>query len=181
MDGWSLWRYEARRCGRQLWILPVVTAALWFAAPVAYWGAWLTAALVPLTAALCTAAIVARERLVELHLSLPVPLARTVGRRLALVAGLLAAGATALSAGAQVWVTAALLIAVAALAGAATRSMSTASTAVLVAWLGKLLLVDRLLPGPSQVVPLLVVTAVLGWLTVLRLHDGDALIHQEGE
>ncbi|WP_189329072.1 hypothetical protein [Actinoplanes ianthinogenes] len=181
MDGWLLWWYDTRRCGRQLCVLLAVTAALWFTAPLVYWGSWLTAALVPLAAALCAAAIVAREPLAELHLSLPTSLARTLGRRLILLTGLLLAATTLLAVRDYVWATAALLIATAAYTAVATRSVSTASTAVFGVWLGKLLVVDRMLPGGLQPVPLLVAAAGLILLTVLRLRDGEALIHQEGE
>ncbi|MFI5493477.1 hypothetical protein [Actinoplanes sp. NPDC051859] len=181
MDGWLLWWYDARRCSRQLMGMLAVTAALWCAAQLAQGISWLGAALVPLAGALCAAAIVARERLVELHLSLPVSLVRTVGRRLVLVAALLLAGNALLSVRLNGWAAAVMLIATAAYVGAATRSVSAASTAVLGVWLGHLLIVDRMLPGSLQLVPLLIAAGGLVLLTVLRLRDGDALVHQEGE
>ena len=71
--------HEVRRCGKQAFVLPVLAALLSCLAMLTGPGggtllgrALLTSAL-PTATALACAAVVARERLLELHLSLPTP------------------------------------------------------------------------------------------------------------
>ncbi|MET9431094.1 MULTISPECIES: hypothetical protein [unclassified Streptomyces] len=187
MTAATWWTHEVRRCGRQAYALPLLAALLAYAAMATGPGggallgrALLTTAL-PAATALACAAIVAREPLLELHLSLPTPYARTVARRLAWPATvtvfaavalvtLLATtgrdlapvptllelvGLTALLSGAAVWAT------------VRTGSAAPATGLVVAAVLAKLLLVDRVVPdGAAQAVPALLAGA---WLTALAL------------
>lgn len=161
----DVWRYEARHAGRHLLVASPLLAAILLIAGFGLPGAgfaraWLAEAAPPLLAGLAAAAIVAGERAVELHLSLPTPLRRTLGRRLALLGASTAAGALLLGAGllpdaralsrfAQLCGFGAMLVAAGAWAAAALRSVPGASTVVLAAWLADLLVLDRILIGPA--------------------------------
>ncbi|MFF2330193.1 MULTISPECIES: hypothetical protein [unclassified Streptomyces] len=183
----SWWAHEARRCGKQAIVLPVLAALLASAAVAAGPGAGvvldraLLSCALPTATALVCAAAVAREPMLELHLSLPTPYPRTVARRLAwpgsvasiaalALAGLVAAtghrpgpvvtllelaGLTAFLSGAAVW--------------SAVRTGSAAPSAGLVVAvvLAKLLLIDQVVPeGVGQAIPALLAGA---WLTALAL------------
>ncbi|MEU1055437.1 hypothetical protein ABZ397_23190 [Streptomyces sp. NPDC005876] len=181
------WAYEVRRCGHQAVTLPALAALLGYTGVAAgsqdggLLGRTLLTCALPAATALVCAAVVAREPMPELHLSMPTPYPRTVARRLAWVAALAAVTALAMVAlltatgeplepgptllelaglgvllgGAAVWAT--------------LRSGATAPAAGLVAAgvLGKLLIVDRVVPGAAgQAVPALLAG---GWLTVSGL------------
>ncbi|MEU9621688.1 MULTISPECIES: hypothetical protein [unclassified Streptomyces] len=181
------WVHEARRCGKQAFVLPLLAALLAFVAVVAGPGAGvvldraLLSCALPTATALACAAAVAREPMVELHLSLPTPYPRTVARRLvwpvsaaavsaAALVGLVAAtgrrpgpvatllelaGLTALLAGAAVWAT------------VRTGAAAPATGLIVAAVLAKLLLIDRVVPeGAVQAVPALLAGA---WLMALAL------------
>ncbi|MEU9115107.1 hypothetical protein AB0D04_25795 [Streptomyces sp. NPDC048483] len=199
------WPHEVRRCGRQAYVLPVLAALLAYGAVAARAGdgmllgrALLTCAP-PTAAALACAAVVARESMVELHLSLPTAYARTVAHRLAWPAAVTGAAASAVTA-----VLAAtghrldLAVTVVELAGltvllggcavwATVRfGSAAAATGLVVALvLAKLLLIDRVVPeGAAQAVPALLAG---GWLTTLALRalqpggrQGTRLGHDSG-
>ncbi|MFJ9847974.1 hypothetical protein [Streptomyces sp. NPDC101150] len=187
MTAATWWPHEVRRCGRQAYVLPLLAALLAYGATAGRTGDGLLLgrALVtcapPTAAALACAAVVAREPMTELHLSLPTAYARTVARRLTWPAAVTAAaglaltgalaatghhldpavtlvepaGLTVLLGGCAVWAT--------------VRSGSAApATGLVVAMvLAKLLLVDRVVPeGAAQAVPALLAG---GWLTALAL------------
>ncbi|GAA3455007.1 hypothetical protein [Dactylosporangium matsuzakiense] len=110
-------------------------------------------AVVPLALAMAAVSVMVRERLRELHLSLPVPHTATLARRLALVAGgaavLCLAGTAALVAvdgtggpgggpAALIWASPAVFLGgLAVLVTVATRSAAVAATAVGLLWLGE--------------------------------------------
>ncbi|MGW2562001.1 hypothetical protein ACWCXB_22660 [Streptomyces sp. NPDC001514] len=184
------WAHEVRRCGRQAVVLPVLAAVVACAATAAarpgddeLLGRSLLSCTLPAATALACAAVVAREPMVELHLSLPTPYRRTVARRLGWPAAVTAvvalalvtlvtaaghtinpvatllelAGLTVLLSGGAVWAT------------VRSGSASPATGLVVAAVLAKLLLVDRVVPaGPAQALPALVVGA---WLTALALRS----------
>ncbi|MFI9625604.1 hypothetical protein [Streptomyces sp. NPDC052042] len=188
------WRaHEARRCGRQAFVLPALAALAAFVTVATGSGigvvlgrALLSCAL-PTATALACAAVVAREPMLELHLSLPIPYPRTVARRLAWPASVTAAatlvlvglvattghrpdplttllelsGLTVFLSGAAVWAT------------VRTGSAAPASGLVIAAVLAKLLLVDRVLPeGAAQGVPALVIGGYLFSLALRALRPG---------
>ncbi|MFB7912973.1 hypothetical protein [Streptomyces sp. NPDC056061] len=181
------WVHEARRCGRQAFLLPVLAALLAFTAVATGSGAGvvldraLLSCALPTAAALACAAVLAREPMVELHLSLPTPYPRTVARRLAWPASVTAiaalalvalvaatghhpgplttllelSGLTTLLSGAAIWAT------------VRTGSAAPAAGLIVAAVLAKLLLVDRVVPeGTAQAVPALLAG---GWLLSLAL------------
>ncbi|WP_197349697.1 hypothetical protein [Streptomyces bathyalis] len=184
--------HEVRRCGKQAFVLPVLAALLSCLAMLTGPGggtllerSMLTSAL-PAATALACAAVVARERLLELHMSLPTPYPRTVARRLAWPAAVAAvsaltlvtlaraardsldvgaallelAGLTVLLAGGAVWAT------------VRSGSAAPATGLVVAAVLAKLLLVDRVVPeGAGQGVPALLAGSVLILLALRSLGD----------
>ncbi|GHH40765.1 hypothetical protein [Streptomyces candidus] len=190
------WPYEVHRCGRQALALPVVAALLAYAAGSAdsatglLLGRSVLSCALPAAAALACAAVVARERMPELHLSLPTRYARTVARRLCwpaavtasaaivLVAALAATGRralddplvllweltglTSLLSGGAVWATA--------------RSGSAAPAAGLVTALvlAKLLLLDRVVSGAAQALPALLAGILLTVRALRALDPGRA-------
>ncbi|WP_431034437.1 hypothetical protein ACQYWQ_12185 [Streptomyces sp. P6-2-1] len=97
------WTHEARHCGRQAFVLPVLAALLAATAAFAHSGAGtllartLLVCALPVATALACASVTAREPMPELHLSLPTPYPRTVLRRLCWPASIAVLGATALS------------------------------------------------------------------------------------
>ncbi|MFF9398830.1 hypothetical protein ACF1FX_02065 [Streptomyces sp. NPDC014646] len=187
------WAHEARRCGRQAFVLPVLAAITASAAVATGSGtgvvldrALLSCAL-PTATALACAAVVAREPMLELHLSLPTPYPRTVARRLAwpasvtaaavlVLVGLVAAsgrqpgplttllelsGLSVLLSGAAVWAT------------ARARSAAPATGLIVAVVLAKLLLVDRVVPeGVAQAVPALLIGGHLFSLALRALRPG---------
>ena len=187
------WAHEARRCGRQAFVLPVAAALVVFVAVATESGtgvvldrALLSCAL-PAATALACAAVVAREPMFELHLSLPTPYPRTVVRRLVwpggvtavavlVLVGLVAAtgrrpgptttllelsGLTVLLSGAAVWAT------------VRTGSAASATGLVVAVVLARLLLIDRVVPeGAAQAVPALLVGGRLISLALRALRPG---------
>ncbi|MFF9345841.1 hypothetical protein [Streptomyces sp. NPDC014734] len=181
------WIHEARRCGRQAFVLPILAALLAFTAVatgsgtgVVFDRALLSCAL-PTATALACAAVMAREPMLELQLSLPTPYPRTVARRLAWPASVTAiavltlvalvaatghrpgpvatllelSGLTMLLSGAALWAT------------VRTGSAAPATGLIVAAVLAKLLLIDRVVPeGAAQAVPALLAG---GWLLLLAL------------
>lgn len=184
--------HEVRRCGKQAVVLPVLAALLACVAMLAGPGggtllgrSLLTSAL-PAATALACAAVVARERLLELHLSLPTPYPRTVARRLAWPAGVTAVSALALvaavragndglNAGAVLLELAGLTVLLTGAAVWATARSGSATPAtglVVAAVLAKLLLVDRVVPeGAGRGVPALLAGSVLTVLALRALGD----------
>ncbi|MFF4694218.1 hypothetical protein [Streptomyces chattanoogensis] len=187
MTAATWWPHEVRRCGRQAYVLPVLAALLAYGAMAAQTGdgmllgrALLTCAP-PTAAALACAAVVAREPMAELHLSLPTAYARTVARRLAWPAAVTAAACLAMTAALtatghrlDLAVTLAELAGLTVLLGGcavwATVRFGSAAPAtglVVATVLAKLLLIDRVVPeGAAQALPALLAG---GWLTVLAL------------
>ncbi|MGW4561587.1 hypothetical protein ACWEN3_03965 [Streptomyces sp. NPDC004561] len=189
MTAATWWTYERRRCGRQAFVLPVLAALLSYTAVAAgpgggmMLGRVLLDCALPTGAALACAAVVARDALLELHMSLPTPYPHTVACRIAWPAAVTAvtalalvtlvaatgheldvwsmllklAGFTALLSGGAVWVT------------VRTRSAAPATGLVVATAMAKLLLVDRVVPdGAGQAVPALVAGI---WLIALALRD----------
>ncbi|MEV8395956.1 MULTISPECIES: hypothetical protein [unclassified Streptomyces] len=169
MTAATRWTHEARRCGRQAFLLPVLAALLAYLTSTTGSGAGagmllgrsLLSCALPAATALACAAVVAREQLLELHLSLPTRYPLAVARRLcwpvgvaALAAGVLVtllaltgprefdpaavllelAGLTVLLSGGAVWATVRF------------GSAAPATGLVVAAVLAKLLLVDRIVP-----------------------------------
>ncbi|MFE0797709.1 hypothetical protein [Streptomyces mutabilis] len=183
------WTYEVRRCGHQAVTLPVLAAVLGYVGVAAgsedgtLLGRTLLTSALPAATALVCAAVVAREPMPELHLSLPTPYPRTVARRLAWVAAVAAVTALALVAlltatgeplepGAALLELAGLGVLLGGAAVWATvRSGATAPAGGLVAAgvLAKLLLVDPVVPeGAGRALPALLAG---GWLTVRALRS----------
>lgn len=159
----ALWRHEARRVGWAAWaaspvalLLPGLAglqAATRGARPDQVGGLVLSGleALLPLAVAVTAVTVVSREACRELHLSLPIRHAGTLGRRLALVGAFSAAlaliytGGSCLSgswtgptgpAGLLVWVAPTLWLgALAVLLGLVGRSIALATTLVAAVWL----------------------------------------------
>lgn len=191
--------HEVRRCGKQALVLPVLAALLSCLATLTgpaggtLLGRSLLTSALPAATALACAAVVARERMLELHLSLPTPYPRTVARRLLWPAAVTAfsaltlvtvvraaehsldvgaallelAGLTVLLAGGAVWAT------------VRSGSPAPATGFVVAAVLAKLLLVDRVVPeGAGQAVPALLAGSVL-ILLALRAVDGAGRADRE--
>ncbi|MFJ4825647.1 hypothetical protein ACIP5L_20485 [Streptomyces bacillaris] len=179
--GW--WPHEARRCGTQALVLPLVAALLAYAASTAdtaagmLLGRSVLSCALPAATALACAAVVAREPMPELHRSLPTRYARTVARRLSwpatvtvvtaavLVTVLAATGRRTLDEPGALLLELAGLTAL--LSGGAVwatiRSGSAAPAAGLVTALvlTKLLLLDRVVPGTVQALPALLAGGLL--------------------
>jgi hypothetical protein len=192
------WTHEARRCGRQAFVLPVLAALLAAAAAFARPGAGtllartLLGCALPVATALACASVAARDPMPELHLSLPTPYPRTVLRRLCWPAFLAMLGASALSVlpGAARFGGPALLLpelvglttllsGLAVWATARTGSATPAAGLVLAAVLIKLLLLDQLAPGGlATALPELLAGALL--LALARKHL-SRLPHSAGE
>lgn len=141
---------------------------------------------------LCAAAVAAGERMVELQVTVPTALSRTMCRRflLLLVPVLATAVLVVSAAGLDRPVSAllrtvalvALLAAVAAWAAVTLRSLAGASTVVISVWLGTLFVLERLITEPATLaVVLLMVAAPVFALTMRRLADGEHLIGKEPE
>ncbi|SCK48505.1 hypothetical protein [Streptomyces sp. WMMB 322] len=184
--------HEVRRCGKQAVVLPVLAALLACVAMLTGPGggtllghSLLTSAL-PAATALACAAVVAREQLLELHLSLPTPYPRTVARRLAWPAAvsavsalalvaLVRAGSHSLNLGAALLELTGLTVLLAGGAVWATVRSGSAATAtglIVAAVLAKLLLIDRVVPeGAGQGVPALLAGSVLIVLALRALGD----------
>ncbi|WP_202510563.1 hypothetical protein [Streptomyces sp. SID5643] len=189
MTAATWWTYERRRCGRQVFVLPVLAALLAYAAVAAdpaggaMLGRVLLACALPAATALACAAVVAHDSLLELHLSLPTPYPRTVARRLVWPAAVTAVTAVALVAlvaatghHVDLWSTLLQLAGLTALlsGGAVWMTVRSGSAApatglVVATVMAKLLLVDRAVPeGASQALPALLGGALL---TALALRD----------
>ena len=189
----ELWCYEARRCGAVPLALPVVVAALsgvlmsWSG----FWARWSLGAGFALVVGLCSAAVAAGERMVEMQLTLPTVLTRTMCRRfgLLLAPALLSVALVVLfSAGElapvalQAVACAALLAAIGGWAAITLRSLAGASTLVICGWLAKLFVVERLSTDPiSQAVVVALLAVPLCTLAMQRLSDGEHLIVAEWE
>ncbi|MFE0021734.1 hypothetical protein [Amycolatopsis sp. NPDC059021] len=196
----GLWLHEARRGGRVVLALPLAAAVVLGGLVPSLGAGIVTRTLVadtlPVVAGLAAASVLTGERLVELHLTLPVPYPATVARRLAwlavsalagavvLVAVPAAAGVLSGAAGALAGIVAftAALLGVAAYAAARVRSAAGASAVVFAAWLAKVLIVDQAIRSvPVQAVLLLVAGAVLLRLATRRLGDTEALLQATEE
>ncbi|MEV7441336.1 hypothetical protein ACFWA6_19215 [Streptomyces sp. NPDC060020] len=193
--GTRWWRYEIRRCGKQAAVLPLVAAALAYAAVGGTHGAGpgfaggallgrtLLSTALPAATALACAAVVVREPMTELHLTLPTPYARTLARRLAWPATVATASAVALLTAAvlaglpldpggpvmllQLLGLTALLSGSAVYVTVRSGSAAPATGLVVAAVLAKLLLVDRVLPeGLTQALPALLGGAVLAGMAL---------------
>lgn len=183
MTAATWWAYEARRCGRQAVVLPMLAALLAYVAYAAGPGAGmllgrtLLSCALPAATALACAAVVVREPSPELQLSLPTPYPLTVARRLSWPATVTAIAALALVTllnvtGDRSVDTGTVLLELAGLtallSGAAvwatvrSGSAAPATGLVVAAVLAKLLLIDRVLPeGAGQALPELLVGALL--------------------
>lgn len=202
----ALLRHESRRCGLAVWALPlagiVAGAAVVMVPPVAQpvLSVALRVALAGF-AALCVVAVLGAERMWQLHLSLPVPVAVLVGRRLAIVAGSTAvagaATAGALVLGPGTWkvldavasgaagagavlCTAMLLSGVALWTWARWHATTAASGALIAVWLGYALVWVTNVP-PVVDLPLCAVTGALLIRRGLRaLNDPERVLAKEG-
>lgn len=202
----ALLRHESRRCGFAVWALPlagIVAGATVVMAPPVAQPVVSVAFRVALAgfAALCVVAMLGGERMWQLHLSLPVPVAVLVGRRLAIVAGSTAvagaatAGALALGSGARevlgtvaagaagagaVLCTAMLLSGVALWTWTRWHATTAASGAVIAVWMGYALVWMPNVP-PEVDLPL---CAVVGALLIRRglraLSDPERVLAKEG-
>lgn len=205
MIGAAWCAHEVRRCGIQAVALPALGALLGYVAVATgsddgtLLGRSLLTSAPPAATALVCAGVVAREPMLELHLSLPTPYPRTVARRLAWIATvtsltsmalviLLVAtgepvqpapvlpelgGLSVLLSGAAVWAT------------ARSGSAAPATGLVVAAVFAKLLLVDRIVPeGPGQALPALLAGAYLTALALRSLgpsgHPGERLGRSAG-
>ncbi|GAA3492351.1 hypothetical protein [Streptomyces cremeus] len=190
------WPHEVRRCGRQALVLPLAAALLAYTAGTAdsaagpLLGRTVLSCALPVAAALACAAVVAREHMRELHLSLPTRYARTVARRLSWPAAVTAVAAvvlvTALAATGPrafddplvlLWElagTTALLCGGAVLAAVRSGSAAPATGLVLALVLAKLLLFDRVVPATAQALPALVVGVLLTAGALRALDSGRA-------
>lgn len=192
----ELWWYEARRCGAAPLALPVITAALLgvLASRSGFWAQWLLGAGFGLVVGLCAAAVAAGERMVELQVTVPTTLSRTMCRRFLLLLApvLVSAVLVVVSAAGELdrpvpallrtVAFVALLAAVAAWAAVTLRSLAGASTVVISVWLGTLFVLERLITEPvTLAVVLLVVAAPVFALAMRRLADGERLIGKEPE
>ena len=211
MTDTSLWSYEARRAGPAALALPLLAAGGIVAVSIAVsaahqattQGAGLTmvrlvADVLPVTVGLAAAAVLGRERLLEVHLSLPTPYPVTVRRRLGVlgVVALIAATATlaVLDAAGQ-WThpahgplallvpagPAVLMAGAGAWAGARWQSAAAASTTVIGVWLGQLLVWDRFV-GIWQLNKVLLAAVGAGLLVAAlrRLSDTEQLLAGAG-
>lgn len=190
----ALWRYELRRSGYAALALPPATAVAAGTAGANVAGLArpvLAAYAVPLVAGLVAASVVARERLVELHLSLPTRFAVTLTRRLLLTTVATGAAVAAVAVapgggapdGAIMGLLAAFslaMIALGAVTAARWRAAGPASAVVVAGWLGKLLVIDQALPLPGPQAVLLVTAALLllGG-TWRQTADEDAVLRRE--
>ncbi|MFI7408982.1 hypothetical protein ACIBU0_09980 [Streptomyces sp. NPDC049627] len=197
MTAATWWAYEARRCGRQAVVLPVLAALLAYVAYAAGPGAGmllgrtLLSCALPAATALACAAVVVREPSPELHLSLPTPYPLTVARRLSWPATVTAAVAPALVTllnltGGHSVDTGTVLLELAGLtvllsgaavwATARSGSAAPATGLVVAAVLAKLLLIDHVLPdGTGRALPELVVGALLTARALKALEPGARL------
>jgi hypothetical protein len=207
----ELWIHETRRCGRAALSLPLVCAVVVVVASllaaqgegppgaVAAGMIRLVADVFPMTVGMAAVTALSRERAVELQVTLPMPYALTVLRRLALLAAVTTVAAT----GVVVWLVqanqwdhpargplsllvplgpAALLIGTAALAGVVLRSAAAASAIVLGTWLMQVIVLDRILGTWQLNRVLLGLGGVALTLSALgRCEDGERLIQGETE
>lgn len=201
--------FEARRCGIATLLTPLVVAAgILGASRLAAGGEGtpemvgvgmvrLVADVLPVTVGLAAASALSRERMTELHLTLPTSLIVTILRRV----GLILAAATVASAVAiaglmtsrQWWHPATgatamlvplgpsiLLVGVACYSTTVTRSGAASAAIVLAAWLGQLLILDRFL-GVWQMNRLMLAGLGLVALAMAarRIADGDTVLKGE--
>jgi hypothetical protein len=206
----SLWFYEARRAGPAALTLPLLAAggitALAMAVSATHQATTqaagltmvrLVADVLPITVGLAAAAILGRERLLEVQLTLPTSYPVTVRRRLSVlgvVALIAAAAALAVLDAAGQWThpahgplallvpagPAVLLAGAGAWAGARWQS-AAASTMVIGVWLGQLLVWDRFV-GIWQMNKVLLMAVGAGLLVAAlrRLSDTEHLLAGAG-
>ncbi|AFT99094.1 hypothetical protein [Nocardia brasiliensis] len=191
-----IWRYEIRRCGLGVLAPTPLAGVVIGIALVAFDGAMIlrTVALevVPLTAGLVTAAVLGRERMLELHLTVRTPYPQTVVRRLVLV-GASVCGAVA-SIGALGWSAAAVaagpllvstpafalaLISVATFVVVASGSAAGASAIVVTVWSAKLLVLDQIMRGVwAQAAVAVTLAALFAWAAAVRVADSEAQLRE---
>lgn len=178
----ALWRYEARHCGKAALALPLPAAACVAAVALLAGPAWrdlLAGTVYPVLAAFAVADTAGSEPAPELQASVVRPYWTTMARRLAVSGAAVTAGAVLLAVAlstvsdplwtfAQAWCSAMFLGGVAAAAGARLRSVSGASTVLLAAWLGQLLVLDRVLGEPVTKVAVPLAAGVV--LVAMALH-----------
>jgi hypothetical protein len=202
----SLWVHEARRVGTALLALPVLTgaaiAAVTMIARPATSGVVgpdltpvrLTSYVLPVAVGLAAAAVLPRESMLEQHLTLPTPYRTTAYRRFTLLAGaslLTAVGLLVVLVSSHRWHSpaqgvaallipggpAALLLGVGAWAGGRWHSAAAASSVVLAAWLGQLLLWDRVVGDWRLNKTALIVLGALAVTVALRgLEDSEKVL-----
>lgn len=192
----SLLWHESRRCGPAVWALPVagvVAGAAMTLFPSMARSNLLLAFCTALAAlaGLCVAAVLGRERMLELHLSLPVPVPALVARRLAIVAALTvvagaAAGGVALASGGGGAEAALAVLCVAApftgvvlWTWARRRSTAAASGALIAVWLGYALFWANRVPPEVGRPVCAVVGALLLWRGLRALDDPDRVLAEE--
>lgn len=198
--------FEARRCGVMTLMTPVIVAALILGASrlaaggegtpemVGVGMVRLVADVLPVTVGLTASSALTRERMIELHLSLPTSFAVTTMRRVGLVlaaatvASVVAIGGLMLNhqwwhpaTGATAILVpigpAVLLVGVACYAVTMLRSAAASAAVVVAAWLAQLLILDRLF-GTWQVNRLMLVGSgivALG-MAARRVVDGDSVL-----
>lgn len=187
-----IWWYEVRRCGRGVLAFAPLVGALIGIAPVVVDNAVLrgvAVGVVPLITGLVTAAVLGRERMRELQLTVRTPYSRTVIRRLVLV-GASVCGAVALL-GLPCWPVAAgsLLVSTPAFAlaliGVATyvvvvsSSAAAASAIVVTVWTAKLLVLDQIVRGVwAQATIMLALAALLVRLALVRVADSETQLRE---
>lgn len=211
MTDTSLWSHEARRAGPAALALPLLAAGAIIAVSIAVSAAHqattqaagltmvrLVADALPVTVGVAAAAILGRERLLEVQLTLPTPYPVTVRRRLGVLAvvALIATTATlAVLGAAGQWThpahgplalllpagPAVLLGGAGAWAGARWQSGAAASTTVIGVWLGQLLVWDRFV-GMWQLNKVLLLVAGTGLLVgaLRRLSDTERMLAGAG-
>lgn len=198
-----MWTYEGRRAGPAALALPVLGAVGVIVVAVLAHAAYdasphnqgltmvrLVADGFPITAGLAAVALVGRERMVELHLSVATDYARTLRRRLTVLGAVTLLGAVACVSvlGAQgQWVNPAsgivavlipaapsiMLIGGGVWAGVQLGSAAAASITVLFLWLAQMTVLDRLV-GVWQVNRTLLILIGIGFLLAARHRAGDS-------
>ncbi|WP_338772356.1 hypothetical protein V7968_13050 [Nocardia vulneris] len=191
-----IWWYEIRRCGLGVLVTAPLVGVVVGIALTAFDGATIlrTVALevVPLTAGLATAAVLGRERMRELHLTVRTPYPQTVARRLVLVGasacgevaslGLLGWSAAAVAPGSLLVTTPAFtlaLISVATFVVVASGSAAGASVIVVTVWSAKLLVLDQVVRGVwAQAAVMVTLAALFAWPAAVRVGDSETQLRE---
>ncbi|MFI6216514.1 hypothetical protein ACIBCD_31330 [Nocardia brasiliensis] len=191
-----IWWYEIRRCGPGVLVTAPLVGVVIGIALVAFDGTMIlrTIALevVALTAGLATAAVLGRERMGELHLTVRTPYPQTVVRRLVLVGasacgavvpiGLLGWSAGPVAAGPLLVSTPAFaltLISVATYVVVTSGSAAGASAIVVTVWSAKLLVLDQVVRGVwAQAAVMVTLAALFAWPAAMRVADSETQLRE---